>query len=161
MKRIIRETDYTDHFAWPLQDLILKELSPEKYPDFIMRKNAAIERIDAEPVSAHRARKAPCVSVSTKGLRDPAYRYREHLEKEQKLSNFLARANGEEIRPPRRQTKRTLDYRRINVQRKTRFYYGATEEADRVGRRAFPQHNRSRVRFVLDNFGDRRPEDPD
>jgi hypothetical protein len=161
MKRIIRETDHMDHFACPLQDRILHELTPERYPDFVSRKNAAIRRIDAEPPSPHRVPKVPCVSVSTKGLRDPAYRYRHHLQNERNITNFLTGANGQEIPEQPKHTERTLDYSSSDVLRRTRFYYGATEEANRVGRKAFPNHNRSRVRRVLDNFGGPRLEDPD
>jgi hypothetical protein len=161
MKRMIREADYNENFAGPLHSRIVTELSPEGYPDFVSRKNAAIRRIDALPPWPRRPTKAPCVSVSTEGLRDPASRYREHILKERKLSNFLARANGEEIRQPPKQSDRSVNDQRISVQRRTRFYYGATEEAERVGRKTFAHHNRSSIRRVLDNYGGPTPEDLD
>jgi hypothetical protein len=149
MKRIVREADYKDHFLCPLRDRILEELGPDRYPDFVRWKNAAIQRIDAEPASPPRAAKAPCVSVSTRGLRDPAHRYRQHVAKERKLTDFLTRANGEEIHEPPKQKERGVDDRRIEVQRRTRFYYGTTEEADRVGRSASPSTTFRNCRRVV------------
>ena len=155
MKKIIHEQDYIDHFYRPLQYRIKEEMTPRKYRALTARKNKAIKKMDEDPIpirSRRKLPKVPCVSVSQKGLLDPTYRYIQHRENDRKLEEFIAKSNGAQIEV-KKTPKKTLDYLEYDVHQHTRFFYGRTEEADRVGRKCFPQHNASKVDRALDMFG--------
>lgn len=154
-KKIIREQDYIDHFYRPLQYRIKDEMEPTKYRQLLQRRTAAIQKMDEHPIPI-RARcslpKIPCVSVTQRGLRDPAYRYVEHREGERKLEEFIARSNGFPLSARTKAPEKLLDYTRYDVERQTRFFYGRTEEADKVGRKTFRLHNISKVDKAMDMF---------
>jgi hypothetical protein len=156
MKRVIHQTDYEDHFYVPLQYRIRDQLTPKKYKQFLEKKKEAIERMDNNPVpirSNRELQRIPFISVSKRGLSDPTYKYVEHVEKERKLTNFLARSNAEAPLIRKGKTKdRTLDYGQYELERHTRFYYGQTEEAQKFGKKIFKHHNHSDVDRALDMF---------
>jgi hypothetical protein len=162
VKRTIQEQEYQDHFYIPLQYRIRDQLTPDKYRAFLKEKNAAIEVMDLKPIPIRSGRplpKIPIVSVSKRGLHDPAYKYVEHQQKERKLSTFLARSNGEEIKKAIKLKERVIDYARMAAEHQTRFYWGKIPKADEVGRKAFDEHNESKVDRALDMFGGPWPED--
>lgn len=155
MKKIVHEQDYIDHFYRPLQYRIKDEMTPRKYRALTARKSRAIQKMDDNPIpirSNRKLPKVPCVSVNQKGLKDPTYRYIQHREKERRLEEFIARSNGVPITVTKT-PKKMLDYAQYDVERHTRFFYGRTEEADRVGRKCFEQHNASKVDRATDMFG--------
>jgi hypothetical protein len=161
VKRTIHEQEYQDRFSIPLQYRIRDHLTPEKHHKFVKEKNAAIEIMDEKPIPIRSDRalpKIPIVSVSKRGLHDPTYKYIEHQQKENKLSDFLARSNGEEIKKPSKVKERLVDYGRMAYEHQTRFYWGAIPQADEIGRKAFDEHNESKVGRALDMFGGPRPE---
>jgi hypothetical protein len=163
VKRMIHEQEYEDRFYVPLQYRIRDQLTPGKYEDFVDRKNAAIALMDQKPVPVRSGRplpKIPIISVSCKGLKDPTFKFIQHQQDERKLSDFLARSNGEQIQKPAKVKERDIDYAGMAYEHQTRFYYGAIREAELVGRKAFAHHNASKVDRALDAFGGPRPEDP-
>jgi hypothetical protein len=100
VKRTIHEQVYLDRFYIPLQYRIRDQLTPKKYTEFLKKKNAVIGLTDGKTIPVRSGRpvpKIPIVSVSVKGLHDPTFTFIEHQQSERKLSEFLARSNGEEI----------------------------------------------------------------
>ena len=155
-KKIIREQDYIDHFYRPLQYRIKDEMTPAKYLAMKVQRDEAIRKMDEHPIPI-RARqslpKIPCVSVTQKGLRDPAYRYVQHRESERRLEEFIARSNGMPLTARVKRPENMLDYAMYDMQQHTRFFYGRTEEANKYGRRTFAMHNSSKVDRATDMFG--------
>lgn len=157
VKKIVHEQDYLDHFYKPLTYRIREEITGPKHRVLSARRSRAIKKMDEDPIPIRANRKLPkipCASVTRQGLKDPTYKYIQHRAKEMELEAFLAKsvAQDDRRRNPRVRQK-SLDYNKYDLERQTRFFYGKTEEADRVGRRSFVQHNASNVYRATDMFG--------
>ncbi|OHT02269.1 hypothetical protein TRFO_30632 [Tritrichomonas foetus] len=156
LKTLVHNQDYEDHYIVPLQRRIKEKMATENYHNYLQRKAEMIRNIDRDPVPIHaiprKLAPIPHMSVSVKGLKDPNLKYIEHQNAEKELERFISKANGEKIKEKKMPPPDTLNYKKLDLQCQTRFFFGKDPQANKKGRKAFECWDTSRVGNELDFF---------
>lgn len=156
LKTLVHNQDYEDHFLIPLNKRIKEKMAPENYNTYLQRKAEMIRNIDRDPVPINATPRKLCpvphMNISTQGLKDPSLKYSEHQAAEKKLSRFIMAANGEKVRELKIPPPDTLNYKKLNLQTQTRFFFGNDPQANKKGRKTFKCWDASDVGNELDYF---------
>lgn len=156
LKTIVHNQDYEDHYLIPLQRRIKEKMMPDNYNGYLTRKAEMIMNIDRDPIpinaTPRRMYPIPHMNISTKGLKDPSMKYSTQQTEEKNLMKFISKANGETVREMQIPPPDTLNYKKLNLQTQTRFFFGKDPQANKKGRRAFSCWDASKVGNELDYF---------
>ena len=156
LKTIVHNQDYEDHFLKPLTRRIKDKMAPDNYNQYLQRKEEMIRDIDRDPVPINATPRKMCpvphMCISTQGLKDPSLKYYEQQAAEKKLTRFIMKANGEKIRELKIPPPDTMNYKKLNLQTQTRFFFGNDPQANKKGRKTFKCWDASDVGNELDYF---------
>ena len=156
LKVLVHNKDYEDHFIYPLQKRIKEKLATDNYHNYLQKKAIMISNIDRDPVPIHsnprRLAPVPRMTFSTKGLRDPTLKYLDHREDEKRLLKVVAKANGQKYEEKKVPPPDTMNYKKLEMNCQTRFFFGDDPQANKKGRKAFECWDKSKVGNELDHF---------
>lgn len=156
LKTIVHNQDYEDHFLKPLNKRIKEKMQTDNYNSYLQRKAEMIRDIDRDPIPINATPRkmypVPHMSISTQGLKDPSMKYYEQQAAEKKLTRFIMKANGEKVREMKVPPPDTLNYKKLNLQTQTRFFFGNDPQANKKGRKTFKCWDASDVGNELDYF---------
>ena len=157
-KTYVYQSDYEEHYAVPLQKRIEEKITKENYEKFLKKKYDNYKELDENPVpisSDKEPGKIVEITYSTKGLKDPADKFRAKEKQERELITFLMKANGEPLPPEKPPARETLDYKKIEMLQKNRCWMGDNGEFMRSGKRSFKGKMEESVKTLIPTF----PED--
>jgi hypothetical protein len=117
-------SDFSEKYASPLLQRLSLSMK-DKYEKYLSKKRGMLKLVDAADVPVHSARdipSPPCISVSTRGLKDPTAKYSVARDEEESIEAMLSREIGQDVIPKRKALIPLKDPRAFDFGKVTKLY---------------------------------------